>query len=802
MLYKRSINKVAVLGSGIMGSRIACHFAGIGLQVLLLDIPPKELNETEKKKGQLLSSAPVKNRIVNDALASAVKSSPSPIFTKEVLKNITTGNFEDNMKDIVYCDWIIEVVVERLDIKKMIFEQVERFRKPGTLITSNTSGIPIHLMAEGRSDDFKKNFCGTHFFNPPRYLRLLEIIPTGFTDKEVVDFLMHYGDLFLGKTTVLCKDTPGFIANRIGVFSIMSIFHIMDQLDFNIDEIEALTGPIIGRPKSATFRTADVVGIDTLVKVAIGLKENRPADEAKETFVIPSWLQKMVDNNWLGDKTGQGFFKKTKDADGKKEILTLNLKTFEYGARQKPKFATIETAKPIDDLKLRLKALYKGTDKAGEFYRQFHYRLFSYISQRIPEISDELYRIDDAMKAGFGWEIGAFETWDVFGVKETVEAMKAAGYETASWVHDFIAEGNTSFYKVENGKRLYYDVSTKEYLPLPGGDSFIILSDLKEKTIWKNSACNLYDMGDDVVGLSWNTKMGSISSEVLEALNKSVVIAEEKYKGLVIANETAQFSAGANIAMMFMLAAEQEYDELDMAVRLFQNTNMRIRYSSIPVVVAPHGLALGGGCEICLHADKVQAAAETYIGLVELGVGLIPGGGGTKEFTLRASDAIQHNEPETIPLQNRFITIGTAKVSTSAFEAHELGILRKGIDEVSMNQSRRIADAKQSVIDIFNSGYTTPVQRNDIKVLGRSGLGMLYAGINGMFRGNYISEYDVKIAKKLAYVMCGGDLSEATLVNEQYLLNLEREAFLSLCGERKTLERLQSVLKTGKPVRN
>ncbi|MEO9022781.1 MAG: 3-hydroxyacyl-CoA dehydrogenase/enoyl-CoA hydratase family protein [Ginsengibacter sp.] len=791
MLHKRNINRVTVLGSGVMGSRIACHFAGIGLQVLLLDIPTPDSKDLKSK-----------NKIVNDALAAAIKSSPSPVFTKEVIKNITTGNFEDNMKDIASSDWIIEVVVERLDIKKLVFDQVEKYRKPGTLITSNTSGIPIHLMAEGRSEDFKKHFCGTHFFNPPRYLRLLEIIPTEFTDKEVVDFLMHYGDLFLGKTTVLCKDTPAFIANRIGVFSIMSIFHIMDKLELSIDEIESLTGPIIGRPKSATFRTADVVGIDTLVKVAFGVKENCPNDEAREIFAIPAWLQKMVDNKWLGDKTGQGFFKKTKGADGQKEILTLNLKSFEYSPRQRGKFATVEAAKPIDDLKQRLKVLVKGKDKSGEFYRQFHYSLFSYISHRIPEISDELYRLDDAMKAGFGWEIGAFETWDVLGVKETIDAMKNAGYEVASWVNDFIASGNVSFYKVENGKRLYYDVSTKKYLPLPGGDSFIILSDLTEKTVWKNSACNLYDLGDDVVGLTWNTKMGSIGSEVLEALNKSVAIAEEKYKGLVIANESAQFSAGANVGMIFMLAAEQDFDELDMAVRLFQNTTMKIRHSSIPVVVAPHGLTLGGGCEICLHADKVQAAAETYIGLVELGVGLIPGGGGTKEFALRASDAIQHNEPETIPLQNRFITIGTAKVSTSAFEAYEMGILRKGLDEVSMNQSRRIAEAKQSVIDIFDSGYTTPVSRTDIKVLGRSGLGMLYTGINGMFKGNYISEYDVFIAKKLAYVMCGGDLSEATLVNEQYLLNLEREAFLSLCGEKKTLERLQSVLKTGKPVRN
>ena len=795
-MHKRIIKKIAVLGSGVMGSRIACHFAGIGLQVLLLDIPnPSGSPDSGGKKAD-------RNKIVNDALATAIKSNPSPVFTKEVVKNITTGNFEDNMKDIANCDWTIEVVVERLDIKKQVFDQVEKYRKPGTLITSNTSGIPIHLMAEGRSDDFKKHFCGTHFFNPPRYLRLLEIIPTPFTDKEVIDFLMHYGDLYLGKTTVLCKDTPAFIANRIGVFSIMSIFHIMHKLELNIDDIDALTGPIIGRPKSATFRTADVVGIDTLVKVAMGVKDNCTGDEAKTIFEIPSWLQKMVDNKWLGDKTGQGFFKKTKGADGAKEILTLNLKTFEYGPRIKPKFATIEAAKPIDDLKQKLQVLSAGKDKAGEFYRAFHYSLFSYISSRIPEISDEIYRLDDAMKSGFGWEIGAFETWDVLGVKNNVSAMKEAGYSVAPWVQEFIDAGNTSFYKIENGKRLYYDVSTKKYLPLPGGESFIILSDLKEKSVWKNSACNLYDLGDDVVGLQWNTKMGSIGSEVLEAINKSISISEEKYKGLVIANEGPQFSAGANVGMIFMYAAEQEYDELDLAVRMFQNTMMRVRYSAIPVVVAPHGLALGGACEMSLHSDKIQAAAETYIGLVELGVGLIPGGGGTKEFALRAADEMHPNEPETITLQSRFLTIGAAKVSTSAFEGYELGILRKGIDEVSLNQSRRIADAKHSVIKIYDEGYTMPVQRTDIKVLGRSVLGTLYAGINGMFHGNYISEHDVKIAKKLAYVMCGGDLSEPTLVNEQYLLNLEREAFLSLCGEKKTLERLQSVLKTGRPVRN
>ena len=793
---KRTIKKVAVLGSGVMGSRIACHFAGIGVQVLLLDIVPKDAPTNAKPA--------IKNKIVNEALTAAIKSNPSPLYNKDVIKRITTGNFDDNMKDIAGCDWIIEVVVERLDIKQQVYEKVEQFRKPGTLITSNTSGIPINMLAKGRSDDFKKNFCGTHFFNPPRYLRLLEIIPAKDTDQEVINFLMHYGDLYLGKTTVLAKDTPAFIANRIGVFGIMAIFNSMQKLDLSIDEIDALTGPIIGRPKSATFRTADVVGIDTLVKVAKGVAENCPDDEAHAVFHIPEWLDKIVANNWLGDKTGQGFFKKTKtpDAKGEKEILVLDLNTLEYKTRVKPKFATVETAKPIEDLKLRLKALCAGQDKAGAFYRHFHNALFSYISHRIPEISDELYRVDDAMMAGFGWEIGAFESWDVLGVEKTVAAMKTSGYTVAAWVEEMLAAGNKTFYKVENGKRLYYDVATKAYKPVPGGDAFIILNNYKEKIIWKNSNAALYDIGDDVVALQWNTKMNSIGSEVLEAMNKSLGIAEEKFKGLVIANDGANFSAGANVGMIFMFAIEQEYDELDMAIRMFQNAMMRVRYSAIPVVIAPHGLTLGGGCEMNLHADKICAAAETYIGLVELGVGLIPGGGGTKEFVLRASDEMHEDEPETITLKSRFFNIATAKVATSAFEAFDLGILRKGHDEVVINQGRRILEAKRSVVELYDSGYTTPLQRTDIKVLGRSALGALYAGINGMWRGNYATDHDALVARKLAYVMCGGDLSDQSFVSEQYLLDLEREAFLSLCGERKTLERLQSVLKSGKPLRN
>ena len=792
----RKIRKVAVLGSGVMGSRIACHFAGIGVQVLLLDMVPNEAKES--------TNISARNKLVNDALQSSIKSNPSPVYTKEVVKRITTGNFDDNLKEITHVDWIIEVVVERLDIKKIIFEQVEKFRKPGTLITSNTSGIPIHLMTEGRSEDFQKHFCGTHFFNPPRYLRLLEIIPTPHTDPDIVQFLMHYGDLFLGKTTVLCKDTPAFIANRIGIYGIMSIFKLMEKLQLSIDQVDALTGPIIGRPKSATFRTADVVGIDTLVKVAKGVYDNCPNDEARDVFQIPDWLQKLVDNNWLGDKTKQGFFKKIKNAEGS-EILTLDLSTMEYKARTKAKFPSVDAAKQIDDLKDRIKALVGGADKAGEFYKHFHFGLFSYISHRFPEISDELYRVDDAMIAGFGWEIGAYETWDTLGVIRTTGQMKKAGYAVAPWVDDMIAKGITSFYKIENGVKYGYSPSTGGYVSTiaPGQESaFIVMKNFAGQSLWKNSACHTYHLGDDVIGLEWHTKMGSIGGEVLEGIQKSIALAEEKYKGLVIANDTQNFSAGANVGMIFMLAIEQEFDELDMAIRAFQNTMTRARFSSVPVIVAPHALTLGGACELSLHADKVCPAAETYIGLVELGVGLIPGGGGTKEFVLRASDEMHEDEPETITLKNRFLTIATAKVATSAQEAFQLGILRKGQDAVVMNQSRRIAEAKRSVIDMFDSGYVTPTPRKDIRVLGRSALGALFAGINGMWRAGYATDHDVVVAKKLAYVMTGGDLSEPTLVSEQYLLDLEREAFLSLCGERKTLERIQSVLTKGKPIRN
>lgn len=798
----RPIRKVAVVGSGVMGSRIAAHFAGIGVQVLLLDIIPHELTEVDKAKGITVDNPGWRNRVVNDALHATLKASPSAVYTKDVAKRISIGNIEDDLHKIADCDWVIEAVIEKLDIKQQVFEKIEQHRRPGSLITTNTSGIPIRMMAEGRSEDFQQHFCGTHFFNPPRYLRLLEIIPAPGTKQEVIDFLMDYGDRFLGKTTVLCKDTPAFIANRVGVFGFMAVFHAMQQLGLGIDETDSLTGTIMGRPKSATFRTGDVVGLDTLVRVAEALPQNVPNDEAKDIFKIPAFIQQMVANKWYGDKKGQGFYKKVKGEGGKSEILTLNPSTMEYGPKQKAKFATLEAAKQVEDLKGRLKVLYKGQDKAGEFYRMFHHMLFAYASNRIPEIADELYKIDDALKAGFGWEIGAFESWDVLGVRKVLEQMEQAGIQAAPWVKEMLEGGNATFYKTEYGRRKYYDIQSKAYKEIPGSGSVIILEHLDEKIVWQNSACKLVDIGDGVVALSWSSKMNTIGGEVLAGVNKAVAIAEERYKGLVIANSSANFSAGANVGLIFMFAVEQEYDELDMAIRQFQNTTMRLRYSSIPVVVAPHGLTLGGGCEMCLHADAVQAAAESYIGLVEMGAGLIPGGGGTKEMVVRAADRNIKEDIELNYLQQLFINIGTAKVGTSAHEAFELNYLRSGIDRISINGDRRVTDAKRKVLDMYESGYTQPVQRTDVKVQGRGGLGPLLAGIHGMWRGNYITDYDRLIAEKLAHVMCGGDLTQPTLVSEQYLLDLEREAFLSLCGQKKTLERLQSILQTGKPLRN
>jgi 3-hydroxyacyl-CoA dehydrogenase len=802
-MMNKKINKVAVLGSGIMGSRIACHFANIGVEVLLLDIAPKELSPEETAKGLSADHPSVKNRIVNAALQNAIKTNPSPVYTKSVVSKITTGNFDDDMAKIAGVDWIIEVVVENLDIKKKVFDQVEQFRKAGTLVTSNTSGIPIHLMAERRSEDFKSHFCGTHFFNPPRYLRLLEVIPTPYTKPEITDFLMHYGDKFLGKTTVLCKDTPAFIANRVGVYAIMALLHLVEKLDLTVEEVDKFTGPALGRPKSATFRTSDVVGLDTMIKVSKGLYDNCPQDKAHELFKLPDYVVKMEENKWLGDKTGQGFYKKTKTAEGKTEILALDLKTLEYRPQQKVKSATLDMTKPIENVRDRMKVFAAGKDKAAEVFRSSFFGLFEYVSDRIPEISDELYRIDDAMRAGFGWDLGPFEVWDAVGIQESLAGMKQYGHEAAAWVHEMLEAGHTSFYKVEDGVKKYYDIPSKSYKALPGADAFIVLDNIRgTKTIWKNAGASILDLGDGILNVEFHSKMNTIGGDTLQAINKAIDLAEKDYRGVVIGNDGANFSAGANVGMIFMMAVEQEWDELNMAIRAFQNTSMRIRYSAVPVVVAPHNLTLGGGCEFSLHADFVQLNAETYMGLVEFGVGVIPGGGGTKEFALRASDEFKDDQIVQNVLKDRFLTIGMAKVSTSALEAFDLGYLQKDKFAISMNRSRLIADAKAKAIELADAGYTQPVRRKDIRVLGKQGLGIVYAGANTMYSGHYISEHDKKISEKLGYVMCGGDLSSPTEVTEQYLLDLEREAFLSLCGERKTLERIQSIVTKGKPLRN
>ncbi|MFN8353931.1 MAG: 3-hydroxyacyl-CoA dehydrogenase/enoyl-CoA hydratase family protein [Spirosomataceae bacterium] len=798
----RTIRNVAVLGSGIMGSRIACHFANIGVEVLLLDMVPKEPNDAEKAKGLTLEHPAVRNRLVNESFQNTLKASPAALYSKSFADRVKLGNFDDNLKDIADYDWVIEVIVERLDIKQSLLQKVDALRKPGTLITSNTSGIPIHLMSEGRSEDFQKHFCGTHFFNPPRYLRLLEIIPGPQTDPAVIDFLMHYGELFLGKTTVLCKDTPAFIANRVGIYAMMQTMKVVEEMGLTVEEVDKLTSDIVGRPKSGTFRLSDVVGLDTTVHVANNIYNTCPQDESRAIFSLPAMMQKLYENKWLGDKTGQGFYKKTKDEKGKTVILALDLKTFEYKPSQKVKFESLDAAKKKENLKERFPILLAAKDKAGEFYRKTFADGFRYVTNRIPEISDELYRIDEAVKSGFGWQVGLFETWDILGVQSGLEMMEAQDIKPAAWVYEMLAGGNTSFYKVEKGKRLYYDVASKAYKAIPGQDSFLILENLSQNVVWSNPEASVYDLGDGVLGLEFRSKMNTFGPNVVESVHKAIGLAEKDFRGLVIGNDSHEaFSAGANLAMLFMYSAQQEFDEVNMMIAQFQKTMTRVRYSSVPVVVAPHTLALGGGCEISLHADRIVAHAETYMGLVEVGVGLIPGGGGVKEMAARCSDLYQSGDPELNILQNAFMNIATAKVSTSAQEALEMNYLRRG-DVIVLNRSRLIAEAKQAVIQLAEDGYTQPKPRNDIKVQGKAGIALFKAGVSQMRLANYITDHDMKIADKLAYVISGGDLSYPQMVSEQYLLDLEREAFLSLCGERKTLERMQGLLTGGKPPRN
>ena len=800
---KRNISKVAVLGSGIMGSGIACHFANIGVEVLLLDICPNELNESEKQKKLSLDSKAVKNRIVNEMFNKCIKSKPSPIYSKSFIKRIKLGNFDDDISKIKSADWIIEVVVEKLEIKQKVFDLIEKHRTPGTIVTSNTSGIPIKLMSKGRSDDFNKNFAITHFFNPPRYLNLFEVIPSPNCDKHLLSFLLKYGEKYLGKTSILAKDTPAFIGNRIGTFGIQSLFHQVKNGDYTIEEIDKLTGSIIGRPKSATFRTADVVGLDTLISVSKGIYDSCKNDESIEIFKEPDFLKKMVKNNALGSKTGKGFYKKIKDNSGKSKILRLDFDSMEYVEQKKVNFDILSKARKIKASNEKFKFLVSGDDKGSNFYKKNFSRMFHYIQNRIPEISDSIVSIDEAMKAGFGWKDGPFEIWNYIGINEGKELMKVYGLETAKWIDDMLSNGYNEFYKESEGIVQYYDLKSKKYKAKPGQEGFVILKNiLEDKVVWSNSEATLYDIGSDIVNLEFSSKMNVINQNIISSLKKGVEIAEKDFKGLVIGNEGSHFSAGADISMIFLLSVEQEYDELNHVMKIFQDTMMRLRYSAIPVVAAPHGYTLGGGCELCLQCDAVVPYSETYIGLVEAGIGLLPGGGGMKEMILRASDKFKKNDVEVNILQEYFMNIGMGKTATSGFEGYELDYFIKGRDITVMNKKNQINIAKQKALNLFDAGYTKPIERNDIKVLGKQALGMLYVGVDSLRAGDYISDHDKKIANKIAYVLCGGDLSQPTKVSEQYLLELEREAFISLCGERKTLERMQYMLKNGKPLRN
>jgi len=795
----RRIKKAVVLGSGVMGSGIACHFANIGLEVLMLDILPSNLTDAES------SNPAARNRIAFNALQASLKGKPAPLYDKKFASRIKIGNFDDDLAKIKDYDWIIEVVVERLDIKQQVFEKVEQHRRKGTLITSNTSGIPIHLMTEGRSDDFKKHFCGTHFFNPPRYLRLLEIIPTPDTDPEVVDFLMHYGDVYLGKQTVLCKDTPAFIANRVGVYAMAKIYQLTTELGLRIEDVDKLTGPVIGRPKTGTFRLGDLVGHDTAANVIRGIRANAPNDEQASAFEIPKYFEFLLEKKFLGDKSGQGFYKKTseRDANGRPVILGLNLETLEYEPSVKSDLASLKVSKQMDDVKKRVQAVFDSQDKGGELVRRSLLGLFAYVSNRIPEISDNLYSIDDALRAGFAWEFGPFEYWDLIGIQKGSELAEAQGEQVADWVKEFVAAGNTSFYKREGGKRLFYDIPTKSYLPIPGADQFIILDNYRDKVpVFSNSETTLHDIGDGVLCLEFTSPHNSIGEGVLRGINESIQLAEDgDWKGLVIGNNATNFSVGANLMMIGMLAYQQEFDQLNIAVNLFQQTMMRCRYSKIPVVAATQGYVFGGGCETLMHCDAGVVASESYIGLVEVGIGVIPGGGGTKEFAVRASDSFFEGDVQIPTLVEKFKAIALASVATSAHEAFNYGYLLPERDTIVMNKDRNIAEAKQKVIELADN-YVMPTRREDVLVLGRGGLAALYTAANELKRGNYASDHDIKIAHKIAWVLCGGDLTGAQLVSEQYLLDVEREAFLSLCGEQKTLERIQYMLQNNKPLRN
>ncbi len=799
------IRKAAVLGAGTMGAGIAAHLANAGIQTILLDIAPKELMPEEEKKSLPLDSPVVRNRIANSGYNGLTKSRPAAYMVADNASLITVGNFEDDMARLKDCDLVIEAVVENLEIKHKIFSEVEKHRKPNSVIASNTSGIPIKSIAEPFSDDFKASFLGIHFFNPPRYMKLVEVIPTEWTKPEIACSIFGFLDQRLGKGVVSAKDRPNFIANRIGTFGMMATVHEMLNMNFTPTEVDQMTGKAIGHASSATFRTSDLVGLDVLAHVNKNLYPAVPEDEDREVFQVPEVIEKMLEKKFLGDKTKAGFYKKTKNAEGKTEILELDLQTFEYKPQAKRKFPSLDAAKNIEDLPTRVKTLVWGKETVGEFLWKTTSRTLRYAANRIPEIADTIVEIDNAIKWGFGWTIGVFETWDAIGVRESVGRMKAENQAIPANVEKMLEGGAESFYKNENGQRFYFDLVAGEYKTIVEQEGFIVLKSIKDRTgvIKKNAGASLIDLGDGVACLEFHSKMNSIGGDTVQMLNLAVDEVAKNFKGLVVGNQGGNFSAGANIMLLLLAAQEEEWDDINMMIRALQNAVMRLRYSAKPVVTAPYGLTLGGGCEIAMHGDKVRAAGETYIGLVEVGVGLIPAGGGTKEMTIRAMDLAKRT-PDADPLaflKKTFELIGMGKVATSAQEAKAWGILRPS-DAISMNGDRLIADAKQEVLNLSASGYVQPVERTDILALGESAQSAMKLALHMMKRGGFISQHDEHIGKKLARVMSGGDLNHQTFVSEQYFLDLEREAFLSLCGERKTQERIAAMLKTGKPLRN
>lgn len=797
----KKIKKVAVLGSGVMGSGIACHLANAGMEVLMLDIVPFDLKEDEK------NNPAARNRIVNDSLKHAIKSKPSPLYKKDYAKRITTGNFDDDLHKIKEYEWIIEVIIENPKIKKELFEKVEKYRTKGTPVTTNTSGIPIWMLAEGRSEDFKKYFMGTHFFNPPRYLPLLELIPGKDTLPGVLDFFIEFGDKYLGKQPVLCKDTPGFIANRIGLFSMAKLMDLTLKYNFTIEEVDGLTGPIIGRPKTGTYRLMDLVGIDVADKVLKGLIQNAPDDEYLKSWQnreTPGFMKYLLENKFLGNKTRQGFYKRTKEKDnkGKSVILSFDIYKNEYRTKIRPSFELIKENKKIDNLKNKILNIFENDKPEANFLKEYFLGLFSYVSNRIPEISDNIYSIDDGMKAGYAWDAGPFEYWDMIGVEKGVKEAEKMGYEIAEWVKEMLNSGKKSFYSIKNHKKYYYDIFNKEYEKIPGIEDFIILDMFRDKKpVYKNSEAIIHDIGDGVLNIEFVSKSNVIGEGTGLAMQKAVELAEEEgWKGIVIGNNAKQFSVGANLMMIAMLAFQKDFKKLNEITNDFQQVNMRLRYSKIPVVVATQGYVFGGGVELSMHADSVMASAESYIGLVEVGVGLLPGGGGTKEFAVRLSESMYPGDVVIPKLIERFKTIATAQVATSADEAFDLNYLDHKRDFKVMNTMRAIAEAKKRVLQLSDT-YVMP-DKKQVKVLGRTGLATLLAAINEFKLGGYITEYESHIAKKIAYVISGGDLTGEHIVSEQYLLDIEREAFLSLLGEQKTMERIQYMLENNKPLRN